>query len=66
MSKNVTALLDKPKRHFVMQCPTLNRITFGQHKSDNNDGMIQLTKVFCELLRFHLASMQQYLISING
>ncbi len=41
-----------------VQCPCLplNRITFGQHKSDNNNRMIQLTDVFCVLLRYKWAS----------
>ena len=30
-----------------IQCPPLNMITLGQHKSDNHDKMIQLTNVFC-------------------
>jgi len=34
-----------------IQCPPLNRITLGQHKSDNNNRMIQLNDVFCVLLR---------------
>jgi hypothetical protein len=29
--------------------PPLNSITFGQHKIENNNRMIQLTDVFCEL-----------------
>jgi hypothetical protein len=32
-----------------IQCPPSNRITFGQHKSDNNNRMIRLTDVFCVL-----------------
>ncbi len=32
--------------YFHVQCPPLNRITLGQHKSDNNNRMIQLTDVF--------------------
>ncbi len=32
------ALIDK-------QCPLLNKITFHQHKSDNNNEMIKLTNV---------------------
>jgi len=31
---------------FQVQCPPLNRITLEQHKSDNNNRMIQLTEVF--------------------
>ena len=34
-----------------VQCPPLNRITLGQHKSDNNNQMIQLTNIFCVLFR---------------
>ncbi len=30
----------------IVQCPPLNRITLGKHKSDNNNRMIQLTDVF--------------------
>ncbi len=36
---------------FQIQCPPLNRITLGQHKSDNNNRKIQLSYVFCLLLR---------------
>jgi len=36
-----------------IQCPPLNRITLGQHKSDNTNRMIQLTEVFCVLLRYN-------------
>jgi hypothetical protein len=32
-----------------VKCPPFNRITFGRHKSDNNNRMIQLTDVFCAL-----------------
>jgi hypothetical protein len=32
------------------QCPSLNRITLGRHKSDQDNRMIQLTDVFCVLL----------------
>ena len=32
--------------HIEIQCPPLNRITLGQHKSDNNNQLIQLTDVF--------------------
>ncbi len=39
----------------IIQCPPLNRITFGQHKSDNNNRMIQLTDVICVLLKFNRA-----------
>jgi hypothetical protein len=38
----------------VIQCPPLNRITLGQHKSDNNNQMIQLTDGF------------MYYLCING
>ena len=38
-------------RFLVIQCPPLNRITLGQHKSDNNNLMTQLTNVFCVLFR---------------
>ncbi len=34
-----------------VQCLPINRITLGQHKSDNNKRMIQLTDVFCVLSR---------------
>jgi hypothetical protein len=37
----------------LLQCPPLNRITLGQHKSDNNNRMIQLTNIFCVLLRYN-------------
>ncbi len=32
-----------------IQCPPLNRITLGYHKSDNNNRMIQLSNGFCVL-----------------
>ena len=38
---------------FEKQCPPLNRITLGQHNSDNNNRMIQLTNVFCVLFRYN-------------
>ncbi len=41
---------------FLIQCPPLNRITLGQHKSDNNNQIIQLTDVLCVLLRYKWAS----------
>ena len=34
------------KDKIQIQCPLLNRITLGRHKSDNNNRMIQLTDVF--------------------
>ncbi len=34
-----------------IQCPPLNRITLGIPKNDNNNRLIQLTDVFCVLLR---------------
>ena len=34
-----------------VQCPSLNRITLGQHKSDNINLMIQLNNVFCVLFK---------------
>ena len=34
-------------------CSSLNRINFGQHKSDNNNPMIQLTDAFCVLRRYN-------------
>ncbi len=40
----------------MIQCPPLNRITFGQHKSDTNNRMIQLTDVFYVLIRYKWAS----------
>jgi hypothetical protein len=39
-----------------LQCPPLNRITLGQHRSDNNNRMIQLTDAFCALLRYNWKS----------
>ncbi len=41
--------------YIVIQCPPLNRINFGQHKSDGSNRMIQLTDVFCVLLRYKWA-----------
>jgi hypothetical protein len=40
----------------VIQCPPLNVITAGRHKSDNNNRMIQLTDVFCELFIYDWVS----------
>ncbi len=40
----------------VVQCPSLNRLTLCQYKSDINNQMIQLTVVFCILLRYKWAS----------
>jgi hypothetical protein len=40
---------------YVLQCPPLNKITSGQHKSDNNNRMIQLTDVFCTLSIYNWA-----------
>jgi len=36
-----------------VQCPPLNWITLGQHKSDNNNRMIQLTNVFYVMLWYN-------------
>ncbi len=41
---------------FELQYPPLNRITLGQHKSDNNNRMILLTDVICVLLGYIWAS----------
>ena len=38
---------------YLVQCPSLNRITLGHHKSENNNRMIQLTDVFCVLFRYN-------------
>jgi hypothetical protein len=38
---------------FKIQCPLFNRITLDEHKSDNNNQMIQLTLVFCLLFRYN-------------
>ena len=38
---------------YHIQCLPLNRITLDQHKSDNNNRMIQFTKVCCGLNRFN-------------
>ncbi len=40
------------KWNIMVQCPPLNRI-IGQHKSDNNNWMIQWTDVFCVLLMYN-------------
>ncbi len=40
----------------IIHCPPLNRITLGQHNSDNNNRMIQLTDVFCALFKYYWAS----------
>ncbi len=42
---------------FKVQCPPLNRIALGQHESDNNNQMIQLTDVFCALSIYNRASI---------
>ncbi len=47
------AYLGKEFRYSIRR---INRITFGQHKSDNNNRLIQLTDVFCILFIFHGAS----------
>ncbi len=41
---------------YDVQCSPLNRLTLGHHKSDNNNRMIQLTDVYCVLLRYRWAS----------
>ncbi len=38
-----------------VQCPPLNRITLGQHKSDNR--MIQLADIFCVLFSYITGSL---------
>ena len=38
---------------FYIQCLPLNRITLGQHASDNNKRMFQLTDLFCVLSRYN-------------
>ena len=38
---------NKVKVICLLQCLPLNRITLGQHKSDNNNRMIKLIDVFC-------------------
>jgi hypothetical protein len=40
----------------IIQCPQLNRITLGHHKSNNNNRLIQLTDAFCVLLMYWLAN----------
>ncbi len=50
--KRFIKTLSKSLIHMV-QCPPLNRITLGQHRNDNNNRMIQLTKVSCVLLRYN-------------
>jgi len=35
-----------------VQCPSLNKITLGQDKSDNNNQMIQLTDGFYVLFMY--------------
>ena len=37
----------------AVQCPPLNRITLGQHKSGNNNRMFQLTDIFFVLFRYN-------------
>ena len=44
-------------------CPLLKRITLGQHKSDNNNRMIQLTDVYCVLFSYETWAYQ---ITISG
>ena len=36
---------------YGLLCPPLDRITFGQHESDNNNRMIQLADILCVLFR---------------
>jgi hypothetical protein len=40
----------------VFSVRRLKKITLGQHKRDKNNRMIQLTDVFCVLLRYKWAS----------
>ncbi len=66
LSKAVTSFMDDSiPKHIIschelqcnlMQCPPVNRVTLGQHKNDYNNRMIQLTDVFCVLLRYRWAS----------
>ena len=53
-----------------IQCLPLNRITLGQHKSDNNNRMIQLTEVFCVLVRYIMgpavSDYNKQLITLTG
>jgi hypothetical protein len=37
----------------LQQCPPLNGITLGQHRTDSNNRMIQLTELFFVLLRYN-------------
>ncbi len=43
-------------KRFNVQWSPVNRITLGQHNSDNNNRMIQLTDMFCVLLRYKWVS----------
>ena len=43
----------KTLKFLKVQCPPLNRITLGQHKSDSNNRMIQLAYVFCVLFWYN-------------
>ena len=52
-SENVDENRIKSRTVALMQCPPLNRITLGQHKSDYNNRMIQLTDVFCVLFMYN-------------
>ena len=36
-----------------LQCPLLNRITLAQHRRDNNNRLIQVTKDFCVLFCYN-------------
>ncbi len=45
------------RKKLLLQCPPLNRITLGQLKIDNNNRMIQLTDVFCELFSYITGSL---------
>ncbi len=38
--------VDTFAERFVVQCPSLKRITLSQHRSDNNNRMIKVTDVF--------------------
>jgi len=42
-----------PLINLLIQCTPLYRITLGQHKSDNNNRMFELTDIFWVLLRYN-------------
>ncbi len=58
-NRNGLIKIDKEKterKTHKIQCPPLNGITLGRHRIDYNNRMIQLTDVFCVLLKYNWAN----------